>query len=188
MGTGCAFLFLPSVAIVATYFTSRRAVATGITASGGSIGKYRISKEESHGLTLELRLRDLPYRVPQTDWPSWFRLDDSCHRIYCSRRTTILPSCDENASATSKADTKTDRHERIQRIALYCAQSGTILRFYWSIFPLLLPSHLLHNLPPFERKHCLLQCRNSQCRLGVWAHHARSARRSYRLPQHHCPN
>ncbi|KAJ5250084.1 hypothetical protein N7489_000494 [Penicillium chrysogenum] len=34
VGTGCAFLFLPSVAIVATYFTSRRAVATGITASG----------------------------------------------------------------------------------------------------------------------------------------------------------
>ncbi|CRL24054.1 Sucrose/H+ symporter, plant [Penicillium camemberti] len=38
VGAGCAFLFLPSVAIVATYFTSRRAVATGITASGGSIG------------------------------------------------------------------------------------------------------------------------------------------------------
>ncbi|KAJ5268989.1 hypothetical protein N7497_010279 [Penicillium chrysogenum] len=37
VGTGCAFLFLPSVAIVATYFTSRRAVATGITASGGSV-------------------------------------------------------------------------------------------------------------------------------------------------------
>ncbi|RAH78996.1 MFS monocarboxylate transporter [Aspergillus japonicus CBS 114.51] len=38
VGIGCAFLFLPSIAIVATYFTSRRAVATGITASGGSIG------------------------------------------------------------------------------------------------------------------------------------------------------
>lgn len=39
VGIGCAFLFLPSIAIVATYFTSRRAVATGITASGGSIGE-----------------------------------------------------------------------------------------------------------------------------------------------------
>ncbi|PWY74481.1 MFS general substrate transporter [Aspergillus sclerotioniger CBS 115572] len=38
IGIGCAFLFLPSIAIVATYFTSRRALATGITASGGSIG------------------------------------------------------------------------------------------------------------------------------------------------------
>ncbi|PWY82720.1 MFS monocarboxylate transporter [Aspergillus eucalypticola CBS 122712] len=38
VGIGCAFLFLPSIAIVATYFTSRRALATGITAAGGSIG------------------------------------------------------------------------------------------------------------------------------------------------------
>ncbi|KAJ5690172.1 Major facilitator superfamily domain general substrate transporter [Penicillium macrosclerotiorum] len=38
VGVGCAFLFLPSVAVVATYFTSRRALATGITAAGGSIG------------------------------------------------------------------------------------------------------------------------------------------------------
>lgn len=40
VGLGCACLFLPSIAIVATYFTTRRAVATGITASGGSIGEY----------------------------------------------------------------------------------------------------------------------------------------------------
>ncbi|KAJ5924058.1 MFS general substrate transporter [Penicillium verhagenii] len=38
VGIGCAFLFLPSIAVVTTYFTSRRALATGITASGGSIG------------------------------------------------------------------------------------------------------------------------------------------------------
>lgn len=36
LGTGC--LFLPSVAIVATYFTTRRALAIGITAGGGSVG------------------------------------------------------------------------------------------------------------------------------------------------------
>ncbi|KAL5335188.1 major facilitator superfamily domain-containing protein [Aspergillus crustosus] len=38
VGIGCAFIFLPSVAIVATYFTTKRALATGITVSGGSIG------------------------------------------------------------------------------------------------------------------------------------------------------
>lgn len=37
LGAGC--LFVPSVAIVATYFTSKRALMTGITAAGGSIGK-----------------------------------------------------------------------------------------------------------------------------------------------------
>lgn len=36
LGVGC--LFLPSLAIVATYFTSKRALMTGITAAGGSIG------------------------------------------------------------------------------------------------------------------------------------------------------
>lgn len=36
LGTGC--LFLPSVATVATYFTTKRALAIGIVASGGSIG------------------------------------------------------------------------------------------------------------------------------------------------------
>jgi hypothetical protein len=39
VGLGCGLVFLPSIAVVATYFTSRRALATGITASGGSIGK-----------------------------------------------------------------------------------------------------------------------------------------------------
>jgi MFS family permease len=38
VGLGGGFLFLPSVAIVATYFTTKRAFATGITAAGGSIG------------------------------------------------------------------------------------------------------------------------------------------------------
>ena len=36
LGSGCAFL--PSMAIVATYFTTKRALAIGILASGGSVG------------------------------------------------------------------------------------------------------------------------------------------------------
>ncbi|KAL7969022.1 major facilitator superfamily domain-containing protein [Trichoderma sp. SZMC 28014] len=38
IGLGTGFIFLPSVAIVATYFTTKRALAIGITASGGSLG------------------------------------------------------------------------------------------------------------------------------------------------------
>ncbi|GKZ36373.1 hypothetical protein AbraIFM66950_007408 [Aspergillus brasiliensis] len=38
VGMGSGFLFVPSVAIPVTYFTSRRAVATGTAASGGSVG------------------------------------------------------------------------------------------------------------------------------------------------------
>lgn len=36
LGTGC--LFLPSVAVVATYFSTKRALAIGLVASGGSFG------------------------------------------------------------------------------------------------------------------------------------------------------
>ena len=36
MGTGCRFV--PSVAIVSSYFTTKRAAAVGITAAGGSLG------------------------------------------------------------------------------------------------------------------------------------------------------
>ena len=38
VGMGSGALFTSSVAIVSTYFTTRRAVATGIVPSGGSIG------------------------------------------------------------------------------------------------------------------------------------------------------
>ncbi|KAH8697913.1 major facilitator superfamily domain-containing protein [Talaromyces proteolyticus] len=38
VGLGAGAIFLPSVAIVATYFTTKRALATGITAAGGSVG------------------------------------------------------------------------------------------------------------------------------------------------------
>jgi MFS family permease len=41
LGSGC--LFVPSVAIAAAYFTTKRAAATGLVASGGSIGNYSMN-------------------------------------------------------------------------------------------------------------------------------------------------
>ncbi|CRG86526.1 Monocarboxylate transporter 13 [Talaromyces islandicus] len=38
VGLGAGAVFLPSVALVATYFSTKRALATGITAAGGSVG------------------------------------------------------------------------------------------------------------------------------------------------------
>jgi MFS family permease len=38
VGLGSSLLFLPSVALVATYFTTKRALAIGVVASGGSLG------------------------------------------------------------------------------------------------------------------------------------------------------
>ncbi len=39
IGDGC--LFLPSVAIVSQYFTTKKAFATGIAAAGSSIGEWK---------------------------------------------------------------------------------------------------------------------------------------------------
>ena len=38
VGIGAGCLFVPSVAIVATYFTTKRALMIGIAAAGGSLG------------------------------------------------------------------------------------------------------------------------------------------------------
>lgn len=38
VGLGCGCLFIPSVAIVSTYFTTKKSFATGIAASGSSVG------------------------------------------------------------------------------------------------------------------------------------------------------
>lgn len=41
VGIGSGLLFTPAVSIVGTYFTTKRAVAMGIVASGSSVGKSR---------------------------------------------------------------------------------------------------------------------------------------------------
>lgn len=38
IGVGCGCLFVPSVAIVSTYFSTKKAFATGIAAAGSSLG------------------------------------------------------------------------------------------------------------------------------------------------------
>jgi MFS family permease len=40
IGIGCGCLFVPSVAILPTYFSTKKAFATGIAASGSSFGKF----------------------------------------------------------------------------------------------------------------------------------------------------
>lgn len=39
LGSGC--LFIPSVAIVSTYFTTKKAFATGVAAAGSSLGEWK---------------------------------------------------------------------------------------------------------------------------------------------------
>ena len=42
VGDGC--LFLPSVAIVSQYFTTKRALATGVAAAGSGLGTSKVGR------------------------------------------------------------------------------------------------------------------------------------------------
>lgn len=63
VGIGCGLLYLPSIAVVATYFTSRRAIAIGITSCGGSIGKFLLLSSHGRNILIIYRLSDLSYYV-----------------------------------------------------------------------------------------------------------------------------
>lgn len=39
IGLGCGCIFVPSVAILPQYFTTKKAIATGVAASGSSLGE-----------------------------------------------------------------------------------------------------------------------------------------------------
>ena len=103
LGAGC--LFIPSIAICATYFSTRRALATGIAASGGSVG-MALNMPFSVLSTMRLtrgRWRHLPHPLPPAPLLPWLRLGDTCH---CSNRTSHIgfqPRRDENAAPTSQA-------------------------------------------------------------------------------------
>jgi MFS family permease len=42
VGIGCGFLFVPSVAILPTYFSTKKAFATGIAAAGSSFSMFTL--------------------------------------------------------------------------------------------------------------------------------------------------
>lgn len=48
MGLGMTSLFLPSIALIPSYFSKKRALAAGICATGSSIGKYLETFVSSH--------------------------------------------------------------------------------------------------------------------------------------------
>lgn len=118
LGAGC--LFLPSVAVVATYFSTKRAVATGITAAGGSIGELSChvppvllrfptarpktsSTFSSHNLTLTFRSRrrNISYNLSRAPAVHRLRLGYPRHRLYRLGHLVSEYCCDEASDFTS---------------------------------------------------------------------------------------
>ena len=78
LGSGC--LFVPSVAILPQYFTTKKAFANGIAASGSSLGKYFY--RHLRGLELispsRSRWHHLSHRLPAARATNWFCLGNTC--------------------------------------------------------------------------------------------------------------
>ena len=81
MGIGCGALFIPAVAILSTYFTTRIGTAVGIAASGSSLGMYCV-------------LPLLSISLPPTPCSPRARI----HSTNFSQVASFTPSCSTNYS------------------------------------------------------------------------------------------
>ena len=95
VGLGCGCLFTPSIAIIGTYFSSKRSIATGIAASGSSVGTSDLGLPRVCFTPANLhRWCYLPYHHPADVANHWLSvgsqgngLCNACH--YC---ISISPS------------------------------------------------------------------------------------------------
>ena len=89
LGLGC--LYVPGVAIVATYFSTKRAIAVGLASSGGSLGSSSFffpAWEHDFGVFCKLtglhRWCDISYHVSSSPVGHWLWLGYSDYRLRCS--------------------------------------------------------------------------------------------------------
>ena len=81
---GSGYLFVPSVAIVATYFSSKRALMTGVTAAGGSIGSQWICDAPEWIVSTADHRRGyhFPYHLPPLTAQHRLSVGDADHRLH----------------------------------------------------------------------------------------------------------
>ena len=100
VGLGCGCLFVPSIAIIPQYFSTKKAFAQGIGASGSSLGEVIALKEFLCICLCVTRWCNLSYHVPQVGTAYWIRLDHTRHSICGSCDYGHSPGGNENASET----------------------------------------------------------------------------------------
>jgi len=135
LGSGC--LFIPSVAIVATYFSKKRSFAVGLAASGSSLGRNLIIFIFAVFHNHSARRRHLPRRVSPITAKDWLWLGDPCNCFHNARHPWHLPSHHEMPSYSfSKA--KITRHAGVERNSLHTVHRRRVSRFPRSLYSLLL--------------------------------------------------
>lgn len=106
-GLGAGALFLPSVAILPMYFTTRKSLAQGISASGAGIGAFSTANRYTDFTDVGNLRRHRVRRDPTEAHPKdWVRLDRPTHCFSHARNSASLslynsetcqPSCSAKA-------------------------------------------------------------------------------------------
>ncbi len=92
VGIGFGCLFLPSVAIVSQYFTTKKAIAFGVVSTGGSLGSCcPVFCCDAMAYLGILRGSIISYNIQTAAAPYRLWLDDSHNRLHCT--------CDPNRAA-----------------------------------------------------------------------------------------
>jgi len=105
VGIGAGCVFVPGVSILPTYFSTRKALATGIATSGSSLGAYSFlflllgegMGEEGPGLTGNSR-RIVPDYLHETGAPDRICVGDESHWLHCPVRTINIFYRDESTN------------------------------------------------------------------------------------------
>jgi hypothetical protein len=99
VGVGCGCIFIPSVAILPSYFSTKKGLANGIAASGSGLGKihFAINSFIGHELIPKIRRSHLSNRISSSRASHWLRLGNSNHCLYDACYINCTPSCHEDA-------------------------------------------------------------------------------------------
>ena len=178
IGIGCGCLFVPSVAILSTYFTTKVAFAMGIAASGSSLGEppHFLQTHYPGSLTYtQTRRRDIPHRLPQITTPNRLRMDDTNNRLPHPRHPTHPQPLHARPRAPRKI-ALSPRSRRLQNPSLRPHRPGLHSRLHGALHALLLRAGLRAAQPHHRLESRLLPPRNHELGLRLRPHHTQLSR------------
>lgn len=181
IGLGCGCLFVPSVALVSTYFTTKVALALGIVASGSSLGVscYVLSSSlVLAGIVADdsFRRRHLSDRLPQAAAPNRVWLGHSRNRLHRTRHSPHLHSRHARASLAG-FDPETHRLERTKGSVVGCLCYRRLRGFHGHLRPVLLHPVLCYHYASYRRELGILPARNTELVIGIWSDITKPCRR-----------
>ena len=172
IGIGTGMLFVPSVAILSTYFNTKLAFAMGVAASGSSLGTQPDSRKYRHWSNSYFRRwRDLPNCSLQAHPANRFPMGSSDTRIHYARNFHHPKYGDESARTTCEEAT-TCGPFGLQATLLHALRNR---RCRWLPRPLrafLLRTILRNPATYHQRESWILSTLNPQQRQCVWPYYS----------------